>query len=76
MIPCETKAHLLSDYDSRGKRRNDVNSIFTCLITIRDAEQNYLENTPDNFQSSESFDAGESVIDALDEIIDLLVDVY
>jgi hypothetical protein len=35
-----------------------------------------LENVPDNLQNSESFKVGECAVDALDEIIDLLADVY
>ena len=69
--PCTT-----ADYDSRRKRRNAVKNILACLSSIRDAEQNYLENVPDNFQTSESFEDGECAVDALDEIIGLLADVY
>ncbi len=65
-----------ADYNSRGKRRDAVRTILTYLSQIRDAEQNYLDNVPDNFQNSESFEVGECAVDALNEIIDLLVEVY
>jgi hypothetical protein len=63
-------------YGTRRKRRIAVKSIHDCLLSIRDAEQKYLENTPVNFQNSESFEIGEHAVDTLDEIIDLLVEVY
>jgi hypothetical protein len=66
----------IADYNSRGKRRDAVKTILTYLSQIRDAEQNYLDNVPDNFQNSESFEVGECAVDALNEIIDLLVEVY
>jgi hypothetical protein len=65
-----------ADYCTRRKRRDAVQSILACLTMIRDAERNYLENVPDNLQNSESFEIGECAADALDEIIDLLADVY
>jgi hypothetical protein len=65
-----------ADYGTRHKRRNAVKTILACLTEIRDAEQDCLENTPDNFQCSESFEVGECAVDALDEIIDLLTGVY
>jgi len=64
------------DYGTRQKRRNAVNSIRSCLLAIRDAEQKYLENVPDNFQNSESFNIGEYAVETLDEVIGLLVEVY
>jgi hypothetical protein len=46
------------------------------LTAIREAEQAYLKNVPVNLQCSESFEVGECAVDALDEIIDLMIDVY
>ena len=65
-----------ADYGTRYKRRNAVKIILACLTEIRDAEQNCLDNTPENFQCSESFEDGECAVDALDDIIDLLNGVY
>jgi len=66
----------IADCDTRRQRRNAVKTIISLLTNIRDAEQNYLDNVPDNFQNSESFEVGECAVDALNEIIDLLVEVY
>ena len=65
-----------ADYDSRRKRREGVKTVLARLSCIREAERNYLENVPENFQHSESFEVGECAVDALDEIIGLLVEVY
>lgn len=64
------------DYGTRRKRRETIKNILISLSAIRDAEQNYLENVPENFQNSESFEIGEAAVDTLDDIIGLLADVY
>ena len=66
----------VADYASRRKRRDAVNAVIICLSSVRDAEQKSLDNIPENFQCSESFESGECAVDALDEIIGLLADVY
>jgi len=63
-------------YGTRYKRRNAVKSILTCLLAVRDAEQKYFENVPNNLQGSETFEVGEYALDTLDEIIGLLAEVY
>ena len=64
------------DCSSRRKRRDAVDTILTCLSAIRDAEQKYLDNVPDNFQNTEIFEVGENAVDTLEEIICLLSEVY
>jgi hypothetical protein len=64
------------EYGSRRKRRAAVKVVHARLLAIRAAEQKYLDNVPDNFQESESFETGENAVDVLDEIIDLLTTVY
>ena len=65
-----------ADFGSRRKRREAVNDMVVYLTAIREAEQAYLKNVPVNLQCSESFEVGECAVDALDEIIDLMIDVY
>ena len=64
------------NYDSRRKRRDAIKTVIACVSAISAAEQMYLENVPENLQGSESFEVGENAVDALDEIIDLLTEVY
>jgi len=64
------------EYGTRRKRRAAVEAIHAHLLAIRAAEQKYLDNVPENFQDTESFETGENAVDTLDEIIDLLDAVY
>jgi hypothetical protein len=64
------------EFGSRQKRRAAVKAMHTSLLAIRAAEQNYLNNVPDNFQGLESFEVGENAVEILDEVIALLSDVY
>ena len=61
---------------TRQKRKSTVKFIIGCLSAIRDEEQRCLNSVPDNFQNTENYETGELAVDALDEIIDLLNDVY
>ena len=64
------------DCGTRRKRREMVKRTVSLLAAVRDAEQRSLDNTPDNFQYSDSFETGEQAVDVLDEVIDLLETVY
>jgi hypothetical protein len=65
-----------ADFGTRSKRRIAVRTVLDYLAAIRDAENRYLENVPDNFQSTESYEAGEYAVDTLEEIMDRLAEVY
>lgn len=65
-----------ADYGSRRKRREEVSRALASLAAVRDAEQRSLDNVPENFQNSESFESGEQAVEILDEIVDLLASVY
>ena len=65
-----------ADFSSRRKRRDAIQTVLVCLSAVRVAEQECLDNTPGNFQDSESYETGENAVDALGEIIDLLAEVY
>ena len=72
----KTNIFLKLDYATRRKRRAAVKDILAALITIRDLEQNSLDNVPDNLQCTESYDAGEFAVETLDDVIELLGCVY
>lgn len=74
MIIVDKKTDLT--YNTRRKRRAAIKTILASLSAIRDAELKYLENVPENLQSSESYEAGELAADTLDEVIDSLNEVY
>lgn len=61
-------------YDTCRKRRKAIDIIIDQLENIRDAEQTYLDNIPENF-TSRAETASESVT-ILDEVIDQLKTAY
>jgi len=63
-------------FGSRRKRKAAVKAVISFLDDIRRAECRALGNTPENFQNTETFEAGENAVDALDEAMALLADVY
>ena len=65
-----------ADFSTRRRRRSAVKRAISQLASIRDAEQKSLDNVPDSLQGTESYEAGELAVDTLDEIIDMLADVY
>jgi hypothetical protein len=65
-----------ADFGTRSKRRSAVRAVLDCLAAVRDAENRYLENVPDNFQSTESYETGEYAVDTLEEIMDRLAELY
>jgi len=73
-LPCGLDADM--GFDTRRRRRYTVLSVLVCLAAVRDAEQRSLDKYPDSLQETDQFEAGEHAVDALDEIIDLLADVY
>ena len=64
------------NFGTRRSRKAAVKAIIALLDDIRNAESRALANTPENFQNTERFEEGEAAVDALDEVIDLLADVY
>ena len=57
-------------------RRLTVKSVIKLLEAVRRAQLQALENTPRNFRDSDNFEAGEVAVDALEEAIDTLSDIY
>ena len=65
-----------ANYGTRRKRRTVVKAVIALLGEIRNAESKALDNTPENFQNNECYEAGEVAVDALDEAIAILTDAY
>jgi hypothetical protein len=64
------------DFSTRRKRRTAVCHIVGCLERIIAAEQAYKDNIPPNLMDSELYDIAEEFICRLDEVTDLMRDVY
>jgi len=65
-----------ASYDTRRKRRQHVGSIILNLETIRDYEDAYRANIPDNLQSGPAYENAELAVDNLEQAIELLKDAY
>jgi hypothetical protein len=65
-----------SRFNSMRKRRNAVKFITIMLELIRDAQIRALDNTPDNLQYSDKYEAGEIVVEAIEDAIGRLADAF
>jgi len=66
----------ISRFNSMRKRRNAVNFITIMLESIRDAQIRALDNTPDNLQYSDKYEAGEIAAEAIEDAICRLADAF
>jgi len=68
---------IVHDFTStRGKRRQSIKTLIQKLELIRDAEEQYLDNIPENLKSSMRFDAADESVSILNEVIELLETAY
>lgn len=56
--------------------KNNLYSIINELDSIKDDEQNYYDNIPENLQYSQRAEDSEQAIDNLEEALDLLNELY
>ena len=63
-------------YNTRPQRRKALYSIVCQLDAIMDAEQCYLDNIPENLQSSRFYVAAEHSISTIDEAVNILNEAY
>jgi hypothetical protein len=71
------KAHAKKDpLATRGLRRKSLAAIIAGLYAMRDAEERYRDNIPENLQSSEAHEKADEAVSALEEAIGLLEGVY
>ena len=61
---------------TRRKRRKSVNTLISQMEQIRDAELYYQSNIPENLQGSSRYEAAEQSISVMDDVIELLGDIY
>jgi len=63
-------------YNERRIRRKSVDAIINQLEMIRDAEDTYKENMPENLRNSSRYEAAEQAVGALDGAIEILMEVF
>jgi hypothetical protein len=61
------------DYSTRRRRRAAIVSIVKQLEEIKEYEERYRDNIPENLQNSAVYEAAEQYIELLDEVIEILV---
>lgn len=59
-------------YEERKNRRKSVKSIAEQLTLIRDAEEQYKDNMPENLKNSSRYASAEQTVEILEEAIELL----
>ena len=69
----------LSDVIEELNKIQDKDDLYDCIMTldsIKDDEQDYYDNIPENLQYSQRAEDSEEAIENLEEALDLLNDVY
>jgi hypothetical protein len=64
------------DVSTRRNRRRRVAAIIGQMERIRDAEQGYCENFPENLRTSAPYESSEESVSVMDEVIGLLEAIY
>ena len=62
--------------DTRRQRRNEMKSLLNILERMRDGEERYRDNIPENLRSGSAFDAADECVSVLSEGLDLLETAY
>ena len=63
-------------YATRRQRRNAFTLLIKQLRAIADAEKRYIDNIPENLQSSVRYEEAEQTVTAIDEALDILSDAF
>jgi hypothetical protein len=61
---------------TRRQRRSATLKQLSALSAIRDAEEEYRDNIPENLQSGVRYECADSTVELLDQAIDLLEDAF
>ena len=72
----KSKGGYAPDLSDRRKRRIATRHLIKQLLRLRDNEECYFENIPENFHGSEGYDRAEQCITLITEAIELLEEAY
>ena len=73
--PC-TKNNPPKTFETRRKRRDAVNNMKLQMEQLMFAEERYRDAIPENLQGSKWYDAADHSIELIQEILELLSEVY
>ena len=76
LVKLATKSAKQDGYETRRKRRRHLGSIILQLEAIKDFEDDYRSNIPENLQTGPAYENAEQAVDNLEQAIDLLKDTY
>ena len=76
LVKIAEKSIKQSSYETRRKRRRHVGSIILQLEAIKDFEDDYRSNIPENLQNGPAYENAEQAVDYLEQAIELLRDTY
>ena len=66
----------MPNYTTKRQRRAAMKRIIEQLRLIKSAEEQSRDNTPESFHGSQSYEAAEECVSALDEVLELLASAY
>ena len=75
-VPIAKKTAAANKALSKKKRRNTVRALILQLEQVREAEEESMDNTPENFRKSDNFAASEESLAKLEEAIEILENIY
>ena len=64
------------DASTRKKRRKIIDYVAGLTLMIKEGEENFRDNMPENLRNSVNFESSEESIAKIDEIIEMLNDIY
>lgn len=67
---------VLSNEVSRAKTKDDILACISILENIRDDEQYYFDNIPENLQYSQRAEDSEQAIEYMEDALQVLEEVY
>jgi hypothetical protein len=72
----KSKPAAVDTMSTRRKRRKSVSALIFQMEQIRDAEILYQSNIPENLRNSSRYEDAEQSISVMDEVIELLSEIY
>jgi len=70
------KAAKQASYDTRRKRRHHIDLMIRQLEAIKNHEDVYMNNIPDNLQAGQAYEDAGQAIDTMEQALELLKDTY
>jgi uncharacterized protein YhbP (UPF0306 family) len=70
------KAAEVDPVSTMKKRRETVRTVKDLLGLVKDAEETFIENAPENLQSAPIYETAEEYVSVLDNVIEQLGEIY